>query len=109
MSYRVLCDENVEEETISELERREITATHVSDVPGAGSPDETVAEHALENGFVLLTNDSDFLNEENFPAVTVLYYPDNDVSAHELARRIDDLSTWVPDSDDLGRVTFLSE
>jgi len=109
MSYRVLCDENVEEAAVSELERRDITATHVSDVPGAGSPDEIVAECALESGFVLLTNDSDFLNEEDFPAVTVFYYPDNDVSAHELARRIDDLSTWVPDPEDLGRVTFLTD
>jgi len=109
MSYRVLCDENVEEATVLELERRDVTATHVSTVLGSGSPDDAVAEHARANGFVLLTNDSDFLDNEDFPAVTVLYYPDNDVPAHELAQRIEDLSTWVSDPDALGRVTFLSD
>ena len=109
MSYRVLCDENVEETAVSELAERGIDARHVTDAPGDGSSDEAVAEYARPRGFVLLTNDSDFLVESDFPETTVLYYPDNDVSGHELARRVDDLVSWVPDPEELGRVTFLTD
>jgi hypothetical protein len=47
MSYRVLCDENVEPATIGELEAEGVTATHVNNQPGQESTDEEIV--ALEN------------------------------------------------------------
>jgi len=108
MSYRVLCDENVEETAVSELTGQWIDARHVTDAPGDGSSDEAVAEYALSRDFVLLTSGSDFLVESDFPEVTALYYPDSEVPGHELTRRVGDLATYVPDPDELGRVTFLT-
>lgn len=109
MSYRVLCDEHVPESTVAELDNRGVPAVHVSREPGAGSTDRTVAAYARENGYVLLTNDDDFLDRSTFIDVHVLYYPDNSIAAHALAERVTDLVRWVPDPAALGRVTFLTD
>jgi hypothetical protein len=37
MSYRILCDENVEPATVGELEAEGKTATHVNNRPGQGA------------------------------------------------------------------------
>ena len=95
MSYRVLCDENVEPATVGELEAEGNTATHVNNQPGVSSPDPEVAEYAGENLYVLLTNDDDFLGG-TFPEVTVLFFPDNRASAHQLTARIVELRRYYP-------------
>jgi len=109
MRYRVLCDENVEPRTVDELERNGITAVHVNEEPGRSSDDPAVATYARDHGYAILTNDSDFLNPESYPGITVLYHPDNDASAHDLARRVVELTDIVPDQDDLPRETFLTD
>lgn len=108
MSYRVLCDEHVPESAVTELAECDIVAVHVTEKPGAGCEDSTVAAYARDNGFVLLTNDDDFLDDSTFPGVRVLYYPDNAIPAHVLATRVAELRSLVSDPADLGRVTFIS-
>lgn len=109
MTYSVLCDENVEAATIGELEQHGITATHVNNKPGKGSTDDAIARFARDNGYLVLTNDADFLDAETFPAVRILYFPDTRVSAHELAQRVEELTCLVPDPSDLPKETFLTE
>lgn len=109
MNYRVLCDENVPESVVSHLERDDIDATHVTADPGTGTSDDLVATYARDRDCLLLTNDDDFLDDAKFPEIKVLYYPDNSVPAHVLARRVEDLVSLVSEPDDLGRVTFLTE
>lgn len=109
MSYRVLCDENVEPATVGELESRGFTATHVNNEPGKGSDDPDVAAHAREHGYAILTNDTDLLDESEYPDVTVLFYSNNRVSAHELAQRVEKLASLIPDQSDLPRETYLTD
>jgi hypothetical protein len=95
MSYRVLCDENVEPATVGELEALGTRAAHVNTEPGSGSTDEEIADYARENDYVILTNDDDFLGDR-FPGVTILFYPDNDASAHEVVARVLELQEYYP-------------
>jgi hypothetical protein len=100
MSYRVLCDENVEPATVGELEALGTRAAHVNTEPGSGSDDEEIVDYARENGYVILTNDDDFLGDR-FPGVKVLFYPDNDASAHEVAARVLEVQEYYPTPADL--------
>lgn len=109
MNYRVLCDEHVPETTVQHLERTGIAAAHVTETPGAGIGDDVVANYALDNDYCLLTNDDDFLDQSEYPDLTVLYYPDNAAPGHALARRVEALVSLVPEPDRLGGVTFLTE
>jgi len=109
MRYRVLCDENVEPATVGELESRGFTATHVNNEPGKGSDDPELAAYAREHDYVILTNDTDFLDESKYPDVTVLFYANNRLSGHELARRVEELASLVPEQDDLPRETYLND
>lgn len=107
MSYRVLCDENVEPATVGELEAEGKTASHVNARPGRSSDDGEVARSARENGYAVLTNDADFLGCSE-PNLTVLYFPDNDATAHDLASRIVELQRYYPNQSSLPKEYFLS-
>ena len=100
MSYRVLCDENVEPATVGELEALGTRAAHVNTEPGSGSDDGEIADYARENGYVILTNDDDFLGKR-FPGVKILDYPDNDASAHQVAARVLEVQEYYPTQGDL--------
>jgi len=108
MSYRVLCDENVEAATVGELEALGTRADHVNTEPGSGSTDAEIASYARANGYVILTNDDDFLGDR-FPDVTVLFYPDNDASAHDVAARVLELQEYYPTQEDLPPEYILSD
>jgi predicted nuclease of predicted toxin-antitoxin system len=105
---RILCDENVPVATVEALDDRGITATPVTDRPGAGTDDEGVARFASETGAILLTNDHDFLDETRFDDVRVFYYPENDVDPYRLVRRVTAVLEMVRDVDDLPERVFLT-
>jgi len=109
MSYRVLCDENVEPATIGELEAEGVTATHVNNQPGQESTDEEIVAFARENDYVILTNDSDFLVPDLGDDVRVFYFPDNEASAHELTQRIVLLQNYYETQNDLPGEVYLTE
>lgn len=109
MGYRVLCDENVSPQTVRYLERGGHDAVHVREVLHLGVDDPSLARHARENGRVILTNDSDLLDDEDYPDVKVLYFPDNRLSAYELSTMVGRVSAFYPDQADLPRMVFLSE
>lgn len=108
MTIRILCDENVEAGAVAELEARGFAAEHVTDHPGASADDERVASYARERDAVLVTNDTDFLDESRFPEVRVFYYPENRLAGHEVADRVEAVHEIVTAVDDLPRTLFLS-
>lgn len=108
MTVRFLCDENVEEETLVHLRNEGIQAVHVSEKPGSSAPDPSVANTAIEEDAILLTNDSDFLDRERFPELRAFYYPRNDLPAHRVADRIVRVIDSYPDVESLPDVFFLT-
>lgn len=109
MGYRVLCDENVHPETVDHLEADGHEAVHVPGALSTGVDDHSVAAYAREEGYLLLTNDTDFLDAETYPELTVLYFPDNRTGAYELASMVDRLAELVPEPERLPRTVFLTD
>lgn len=105
----MLCDENVPSETVGHLEADGHEATHVRDAPGPGATDPTVAEHARDGGYLLLTNDTDFLDPDAYPGLTVLYVPDNRTEAHALASMVGRLEETIADPERLPRTVLLTQ
>lgn len=101
MGYRLLCDENAEPETVEYLEADGHDAAHVSEVLSTGADDEQVAAYAREDERVLVTNDTDFLNEERCPDIKVFHYTNNRTSAYELAEMIARVESYIPAQSDL--------
>ena len=62
MTFRILCDEHVEPQTVRYLQRSGHEAVHVRDVRSLGV-DDAVATYAREHGYSVLTNDRGFLDE----------------------------------------------
>lgn len=58
---------------------------------------------------MVLTHDSDFLDPEKRGPVPVVYYGDDTMDTYEIADRVDELISWVPDPGDLPLVTNLTE
>ncbi|WP_049901796.1 DUF5615 family PIN-like protein [Halococcus agarilyticus] len=108
MAYRVLCDENVDPQTVQYLGRDGHEAAHVGTALPLSVGDDEIAAHARENGYVVLTNDTDFLGPSVYPDVTVLLYTDHRASAHELAAMVSELTTYYPSQDDLPRENYPS-
>jgi predicted nuclease of predicted toxin-antitoxin system len=109
MTYRILCDENVEPQTVRYLKRDGHEATHVRDALSLSVDDTEIVTYARENDSVILTNDTDFLDSAAFPDVTVLLYTNNRTPAHELAAMIGKLTRYYPSQDDLPREFYLTE
>ncbi|WP_435076415.1 DUF5615 family PIN-like protein [Halococcus sp. AFM35] len=109
MTYRVLCDENVDPQTVQYLERDGHDATHVLTALHASVDDATIADYAAENGYLVLTSDADFLDSNSFPDVNVLYFPDDTHSSHDLASMVAVVASYCPEQSDLPRESFLTE
>lgn len=114
--YRILRDENVDPQTVRYLERDGHDAEHVGDTLGLGTDDRIIAQYAVEqppefgvDNRVLLTNDTDFLDAERYPDISVLLFTNNRAGAYELASMVGRLTSYYPDQDDLPREFYLSE
>ena len=108
MTYRVLCDENVDPQTVQYLERD----GHDDTRPHRTTRERrrhNLAEYAKENTRLVLTNHDDFLSADAFPDVTVLYVPDDTLPAHDLASMVAVIASYCPEQDDLPRESFLTE
>ena len=107
MSYRVLVGENLDPQTALFLRNRGHDALHVSEVLGSGTEDDAIAKYAREREYVILTNDRDFVALERTNELRVVLVADNDTPAHEIANTVDELAELVPDSTEVGRVTWV--
>lgn len=70
MVFRIICDEHVEQQAVTYLERDGHDAVHVETALSLSAGDADIAAYAREEGRVVLTNDDDFLDTNEFPEIT---------------------------------------
>ena len=109
MPYRILVDENIDPRTAALLREQGHDAVHVEETIGKGTRDQPIARAARQEGRLLLTNDTDFLDADRRHDVSVLYCPDNAMRAHDIARLIGELESTIPDQRDLPGVTWITD
>lgn len=109
MRYRILVDENTSPRVAESLRGKGHAADHVHEVLEEGVDDEAIISVARERGYAVLTHDADFLDPERRGSVSVVYYGDDTLDTYEIADRVDELISWVPDPEDLPPVTNLLE
>jgi uncharacterized protein with PIN domain len=109
MAYRIICDEHIEQQVVTYLGRDGHDAIHVETALSLSADDTDIAAYARKEGRVILTNDDDFLDANEFPEITVLYYPDNELPEYDLAVMVTELTTYYPTQADLPREVFVTE
>lgn len=57
----LLCDEHVPEQILEQLQEQGVAAFSLTEHGLRGVTDETILDTATENGWVVVTNDDDFL------------------------------------------------
>mgnify|MGYP006303854003 CR=1 FL=1 len=99
MSYRILCDENIELATVNYLRKLEHDVQRVPEVSALneGDPDARLAAYSRETGRLVLTQDDDFFTEID-PSNTagVLAQRDRSLSAREVGDIVDEMATYIP-------------
>lgn len=108
MPYRILVDENTSPRVADRLRSNGHEAKHVNETVGDGTSDRAIVEFAAENGYAVLTADTDFLHPEHRRSVRVIYYGDGDLTVTEIVETIDRLSRIVPEQSELPRPTSLT-
>jgi len=102
MSYRVLCDENIELATTNYLEKLGHDAVRVTEITelNEDDSDERLARYSRNTDRLVLTQDADFLTEIS-PTETagVLAQRDQSLSAREVGDIVDEMSTYLPQNE----------
>ena len=101
MTYRLVCDENVEHEVMFRLENYGHDVEHVDFVSklGKGVTDDQIAQHSLREERLIVTYDDDFvLDFEPADYQAVLYLPDLSLSPSTIADAIHAMSTYYDQS-----------
>ena len=77
-SIRFILDENVNVKIAEQLQNRGISAVSVRDLSKLGEGDPTLLEYATENGLVVCSHDTDFLDlaKTNFEHAGIVFIPD---------------------------------
>jgi len=109
MGYRVLIDENTSPTVADLLQDAGHDAIHVSRALEFGVSDAEIVEYARSRGAVVLTHDTDFLRPDVAVGVPILYYADDTLGPTTIVERVDELASFVPDSNDLPPVTNLGD
>ncbi|MCX2819409.1 DUF5615 family PIN-like protein [Haladaptatus sp. F3-133] len=107
MTYRVVCDENLEPQVVRYLGKQGHEAVYVPDVLEKGVSDAEIARYARGNSYAVLTNDTDFLDDDRFPELKVLYYGSLQDSAYEIAEAVDEAGEYFPEHESLPQVLWL--
>lgn len=109
MTLRLLIDENVDPDTVSELRSRGHDAVAVRDADelGTGTLDGTIIEHAQRHGYAVVTGDKGFIEPANRSDVAVVFCQDDDLKPQEIGELIDELDEYVPSQADLSSVYHL--
>ena len=109
MAYRLICDEHIDQQIVTYLEREGHNVVHVETALSLSADDADIAAYARQEGRIVLTNDDDFLDASEFPELTVFYYPDNELPEYDLVRMITELTRYYPTQTDLPRELFVTE
>ena len=109
MPFRILLDENVTTRATAELERRGHDALHVIHTRelGSGTPDEELVSFTTDTERALVTGDAGFLTPDHRGDTRVLFCRDDDLTAVELGRLLDQLDTYVDTQPELPPVYHL--
>lgn len=109
MPFRLLLDENVTTGATDELERRGHDAIHVVSTRelGSGTPDEEIVAFTTRTGRALVTGDAGFLEPGHRGGTRVLFCRDDDLTAGELGRLLDQLDAYVDTQSELPPVYHL--
>ena len=104
---RILCDQMVEESFVSALEAEDRhTIARVRDLLAPDADDDTIAAHAVQHDWIILTADDDYLSDD--VPHGLLFYDDDPAptpgvvrdAIREIDRVYDDptaIVEWVPD------------
>ena len=104
---RILCDQMVEESFVSALEAEDRhTVARVRDLLTSDADDDTIAAHAVQHDWIILTADDDYLSDD--VPHGLLFYDDDPAptpgvvrdAIREIDRVYDDPTAtieWVPD------------
>lgn len=99
MAYRLLLDENLENEIQHRLQNLGHDVEHVDFVQelGKGATDEELAEYSRENDRAIVTYDDDFVEDvgpDRYRAT--LFFEDDSVSAKEVTDIVHEMSEVYP-------------
>lgn len=99
MSYRILCDENIELATVNYLRKLDHDVQRVPEVStlNEGDPDARLADYSRETDRLVLTQDQDFLDEVA-PEETagILFQTDQHLSGRRAGTIVDEIATYIP-------------
>lgn len=101
MVYRLLLDENVEQEIGFRLENYGHDVEHVDYIPtlGKGTDDEQIAAYSREHDRLILTYDDDFVLEFDDEAYRAVFYvPDLSMPPADVADIVHEMSNYYPQS-----------
>ncbi len=105
----ILCDENVDKQVISYLQKNGHGGEHVVDVLEPGVDDNSdIAPYALENDFLILTKDDDFLAMDADRHAGILFIDDHRLSAYEIASILVTIASYYT-REDLRGITYVTE
>jgi predicted nuclease of predicted toxin-antitoxin system len=100
--FRILADENIERATVTYLRKLGHDVDWVRDVPelGVGSDDTSIAEYAVSERRLILTQDDDFFTELNVDEIDgVLFQKDQTLSARTVGDIVHELSQYLDQTD----------
>jgi len=112
VTYRLLCDENVEHEVMFRLENYGHDVEHVSFIAklGKGVTDDHIAQYSLSEERLIVTYDDDFVLDFEPPDYqAVLYLPDLSLPPSTIADAIHAMSTYFDQSEISGVEPVSSE
>lgn len=110
MTLAFLCDEHVKRVFVRELRANGYSVEWVSENYEAGRSDTEHLEYAVENGLVLLTNDTDFLRlHDDYRHSGLVVYDDQNVSVSEFMRGLKRIERFVPEPELEGALIWLDE
>lgn len=104
---KILCDEHVSPAVANALEGEGFEVATVASALSTGTTDDDVLEYAANEGYVVLTNDSDFVDGDGHRGV--LYFEDQSVSNRELVRAIRQIDDLLPTETLVDRTVFLPD
>ena len=112
MTYRLVCDENVEHGVMFRLENYGHDVEHVDFIStlGKGVTDDQIAQYSLSEERLIVTYDDEFvLDFEPADYQAVLYLPDLSLPASTIADAIHAMSTYYDQSEISGVESVSSE
>jgi len=94
LAYEILGDEHTERQAAEYLQRQGHDIKLVVDVPslGPGTDDATIRAHARNQNRLILTSDAGFLAADVDSHAGLLYQPNDQLSAYEVASIISEIA-----------------